>query len=35
MNGNRIRCSSLPPGSYFVQLLNDGKVSTLKFVKQR
>jgi len=27
--------SSLSPGSYFVQLLNDGKVSTLKFVKQR
>jgi hypothetical protein len=27
--------SSIPPGSYFVQLLNDGNVSTLKFVKQK
>jgi hypothetical protein len=30
-----VNISSLPPGSYFVQLLNNGKVSTLKFVKQK
>lgn len=27
--------SSLPAGTYFVQLINNGNVSTLKFVKQR